>query len=221
LASTFGTLLSSQGTDAHPADHHTPRRPTRGQLSHVRPSGQSGQIPSNGSRPGLFGPPADEPGRLSPTATDPDLFRGSSGARDSLRVRPKPYLTAVSPGSGPPRRTVPGALTVTTAAPSLSLTVAPPGPATSRCPLLPTGRRGVTLGTRRGRVKSGCEAALPCSDSAGCEEGHLQRPVTERPHRRRARPRRATVVRAEAAASGRPADHGAPPSRPHPRSCGC
>ena len=29
---TFGTLLSSRGTDAHPADHHTPRRPTRGQL---------------------------------------------------------------------------------------------------------------------------------------------------------------------------------------------
>jgi hypothetical protein len=56
LASTFGTLLSSQGTDAHPQTHRFRSRLIRGNRSSLGLPGFPGQILITGSRPGPFGP---------------------------------------------------------------------------------------------------------------------------------------------------------------------
>src|SRR3954451_11130356 len=49
LASTFGTLLSSQRTDAHPQTPPLTQQTHRGQPVHVRPPAIPGQIPFSGS----------------------------------------------------------------------------------------------------------------------------------------------------------------------------
>jgi hypothetical protein len=199
LASTFGTLLSSQGTDAHPQPRHF----------------RSGLI---GGNPSMLGRPASPVKFRSTDSTGAVRPIPALGTRHEPPVATRFRTRSSGAPDDPTTRILPSHLASTAGTPDMFLAAAPVGSATSRCPFLPARATSRTVGSRPGAVKSEEDQQLTCGDVVRRRHDHQEPPV--RPGRR-ARPRPTIGVRAAAAATDRAAGPPAPPRRPRRRSAGC
>jgi hypothetical protein len=199
LASTFGTLLSSQGTDAHPQPRHF----------------RSGLI---GGNPSMLGRPASPVKFRSTDSTGAVRPIPALGTRHPPPVAARFRMRSRGAPDDPTTRIVPPHLASTARTPDMFLAVAPVGPATSRCPFLPARATSRTVRTLPGGVKSQEDQRLTSGNVFTYRDSHSAPPI--RPGRR-ARPRPAIGVRAAAAATDRAAGPPAPPRRPRRRSAGC